>query len=85
MRDLLLTLTFLVYIMVMLTLLLVTYSGSIVAFILLAMGMVGAFKMKHILAAIMVLITVKAISETMRYGETVIIVDHAKYCTRGCY
>jgi hypothetical protein len=41
--------------------------------------------MKHILAAIMVLITVKAISETMRYGETVIIVDHAKYCTRGCY
>jgi len=49
MRDLLLTLTFLVYIMVMLTLLLVTYSGSIVAFILLAMGMVGAFKMLMIL------------------------------------
>jgi hypothetical protein len=41
--------------------------------------------MKHILAAIMVLITVKAISETIKHGETVIIMDHAKYCTRGCY
>jgi hypothetical protein len=45
MRELLLILAFLVYTMVMLTLLLVTYSGSIVAFILLVIGMVGAFKL----------------------------------------
>jgi hypothetical protein len=42
--------------------------------------------MRHILAAVMVLITVKAISETMRYGEErIITMDHSKYCARSCY